>query len=616
VGLPAAGVGATASVGPRWSPGLRAAAIVAALLVLVFVGLGLRARSARLGVAFGRPLRGGPGAVERQISTSAALNQFPCFSPDGASIAFNTLRHGSMEIVVRALAPGAREGPVTSDGMQNVEPAFSPDGRLIAYHSVERGGLWLVPASGGVPRQLTTFGSRPAWSPDGMHIAFQSQSWVGSAEGFSAAGEGSTIWIVGTAGGAPAPLTSIPDVGPGGQGAPAWSPDSRLISFIAGVRVMTVHADGTGLRQSSANLWATGVAWERSGRSQIWTGSQAGNWFAWRVPVAPETGEPSGAPQVLATGGETASAWAHPALSPDGRSIAYVTFRTRYEILAQHLTPAGRPAGVPEEVASEIAGRKIPLGFSRDGRRMAFGTMRPGAGLSMWVADVGSGASKLVVERPGMQWTRGWFPGGRLGYVASDAGERTLWSIDADTGEAREHRPIESHLSMPPQISPDGRSLVSQGAREGALNVWVMDLAGGPARPLTDDSEGIGWPVWSPDGKQLAVEVMRGGNTRIGLMSSAGGALREIVSTPGQNWPRSFSPDGRRVSFAGQRRGIWNVYWAPVGGGAEQQVTWHDSPAGYVRYPDWSPAGDRIAYESAESTSTLWTTELPAAERP
>jgi Tol biopolymer transport system component/DNA-binding winged helix-turn-helix (wHTH) protein len=601
---------------PYRSPGLRAAAIVTALFVLTFVGLGLRNRSERLGVALGHSARKAFGAVERQISTSAALNQFPCFSPDGASLAFATLRGDAMEIVVRALAPGATEVAVTNDGMQNVEPAFSPDGRMIAYHSVERGGLWLVPASGGVPRPLTTFGSRPAWSPDGTRIAFQSQSWVGSAEGLSAAGEGSTLWLVGAAGGEPRPLTSIPEVGPGGQGAPAWSPDGRLISFLAGVRVMTVRAEGGGLRQSSADLWATGVAWERHGRSQIWTGSQAGNWFAWRVPVAPRTGEPSGPPQVLATGGENASAWAHPALSPDGRTIAYVTFRTRYGILAQGLTPDGRPAGMPVPVVPGVAGRKVPLGFSPDGRRLAFGTFRPGVGPSFWVADMDSGAAKLVVERPGLQWARGWFPDGRLGFMANGASGRRLWSVDVDTREERDLREIEGHLSLAPLVSPDGRSLVSHGARNGALNVWVMDTPGGPARPLTGDPEGVGWPAWSPDGKTLAVEVMRGGNTRIGLMPSTGGAVRELVSTPGQNWPRSFSPDGGRVAFAGQRRGIWNVYWAPIDGGAEQQVTGHDSPAIYVRYPDWSPAGDRIAYEHAESTSTVWTTELPAAAPP
>jgi Tol biopolymer transport system component len=146
--------------------------------------------------------------------------------------------------------------------------------------------------------------------------------------------------------------------------------------------------------------------------------------------------------------------------------------------------------------------------------------------------------------------------------------------------------------------------------------VWSTDLAGGEARRLTDDAEGIGWPVWSPDGRQVAVEMMRGGDTRIGLLPAAGGAVREIVSTPGQNWPHSFSPDGRRLAFAGQRRGVWNVYWAPSDGGRERRLTDYDSPALYVRYPDWSPLGDRIAYEYAESVSTVWLTELPPAVRP
>jgi Tol biopolymer transport system component len=138
-----------------------------------------------------------------------------------------------------------------------------------------------------------------------------------------------------------------------------------------------------------------------------------------------------------------------------------------------------------------------------------------------------------------------------------------------------------------------------------------MDLAGGPARLIADDAEGVGWPAWSPDGKTFAVELMRGGDTRIGVMAAAGDPVREIVSKPGQSWPHSFSPDGRRIAYAGQRGGIWNVYWARLDGGQERRVTSYASPALYVRYPDWSPVGDRIAYEYAESTSTVWVTELP-----
>ena len=602
---------------PRWGSGRRAAAAGTVLLALVLAGLAFRSWSARPSITVLTPVGPASRAVERQISTSADLNVFPGFSPDGSSIAFSTLRKGSMEIVARALAPGAAEATLTSDGMQNVQPAFSPDGRLIAFHSVGRGGIWLIPALGGVARPLVSFGSNPTWSPDGSLIAFQSQGWVGSGENTTAAGEGSTLWLVPSAGGEPRPLTSIEEVGPGGQGAPAWSPDGRLISFVVGMRAFAVRRDGSGLRQTSRAHWVNGIAWEKSGRSQVWTGSLAGNWFVWRVPVSPDSGQPTGEPEVLASGGEMASAWAQPTLSPDGKAIAYVTFRTRYEILAQKVTPSGRPTEGPLPLVSGIAGRKVPLGFSPDGRRLAFGTIRPGVGRSLWVVDLRSGETRLVAEQPGLYWSRNWFPDGRrVGYLAPGKEGRSFWSIDVDTGETQEHRPIDADISWLPLLSPDGKSVVSHGARKGGLNVWVMELAGGPGRLLTNDAEGIGWPVWSPDGTRIGVEIMRRADSRVGWVPAGGGPVHEIVSTPGQNWPHSFSPDGRRIALAGQRRGIWNVYWVPLDGGDEQRVTSYDSPAVYVRSPDWSPLGDRIAYEHAESVSTVWMTDLPSVRAP
>ncbi len=596
----------------RWTPGLRTAAVATTLLAVTFVGLSARRWTGR------PPPSSTPSRnVERQISTSATLNVFPRFSPDGSAIAFSTLRRGSMEIVLRALALGARETAVTGDGLQNVQPAFSPDGRLLAYHSVGRGGIWIVPALGGVPRELTTFGSNPAWSPDGKTIAFQGQSWVGAGAASSAAGEGSTLWLVRASGGKPRRLTSIDGVGPGGQGGPNWSPTGHLITFVAGNRVFSVRPDGSGLRQGGRGLWGRDVVWEKGGRSQLWAGLRQGNWLFWRIPVDPDNGEPSGEPEVLASGGDGSSAWTQPSLSPDGRTLAYVTFRTQYQILAQPVSLSGAPSGEPEVLVPTIAGRKAPPLFSPDGRRLAFGTVRPGVGGSLWVADLETGEPRLVTEQPSLHWGRAWFPDGHhLGFLQGQGDQRAFKSVNVDTGVTREERRVEGHIASPPIVSPDGKTLVAHGARQGGLNVWAMDLAGGPARPLTEDREGIGWPTWSPDGRTLAVELMRGGDTHVGVMAAAGGAVRVLTSGPGQSWPHSFSPDGRRIAFAGQRGGVWNVYWVPASGGAERRVTSYESPALYVRYPDWSPLGDRIAYEFAESTSTVWVTELAPSGTP
>src|SRR5215210_3185352 len=65
------------------------------------------------------------------------------------------------------------------------DPRVSPDGSLVAYVVTRldqesddyRAAIWIVPVSGGEPRQLTAGLARdttPRWSPDGAQLAFVS----------------------------------------------------------------------------------------------------------------------------------------------------------------------------------------------------------------------------------------------------------------------------------------------------------------------------------------------------------------------------------------------------------------------------------------------------------
>lgn len=615
--LPSPPVGVAAGESPpaggaekrRGRGGRRVAAGAVVLAAVALVVLALRVLSeGRHETNAGR--RASTQGLERQVSTSSGLNVFPCFSPDGASLAFATLRGASMEIVVRGLARGAREVAITRDGGQNVEPAFSPDGRLLAYHSVVKGGIWVVPALGGVPRQIVTWGSSPAWSPDGRTLAFQGQPWVGSSQNGWNAGEGSTLWTVPAQGGKPRRLTTIEEVGPGGHGRPDWSPDGRRIVFVAGPRVLSVRADGTDLRRTSGHVWVTDAIWGPDGRTQIWCGVRQANWFVWRVPVDPASGERTGEPAVLAAGGDTASAWRQPALSRDGRTLAYATLRTRSEILGVRVGGDHPPRSEPAPLVKGIAGRKFLPTFSPDGRRLAFVTVRPGEGRALWAVDLASGEPRLLAEQPGLQPAGAWLPDSRrLGFLVRDPDGAVLWTVDVESGERVRRRAVDPSLWWL-TLSPDGTTLVAHGARNGVLNVWESGFAGGGFRAVTDDRSGAGWPTWSPDGMSLAVELMRHGTTQVGVMPAGGGPVRELTSARGQSWPHSFSPDGREVVFAGQREGLWNVYRVGVDGGSEERITAYASPAVYVRYPSWSPRGDLIAYEYAETTSAVWTTEL------
>jgi Tol biopolymer transport system component len=100
-----------------------------------------------------------------------------------------------------------------------VHPALSPDGDRIVFEALNQ--LWVVPASGGKPEQLTNDGfykQSPAWSPDGTKIAFSSDK-AGTAD----------IYILDLATKTERRVTSLND---SAEVDPAWSPDGTKIAFM------------------------------------------------------------------------------------------------------------------------------------------------------------------------------------------------------------------------------------------------------------------------------------------------------------------------------------------------------------------------------------------------
>ncbi len=99
-----------------------------------------------------------------------------------------------------------------------VHPALSPDGDRIVFEALNQ--LWLMPASGGMPEQLTHdhfFKQSPAWSPDGRQIAFSSDK-AGTAD----------IYVLDLATKTERRVTKLND---SAEVDPVWSPDGSRIAF-------------------------------------------------------------------------------------------------------------------------------------------------------------------------------------------------------------------------------------------------------------------------------------------------------------------------------------------------------------------------------------------------
>jgi dipeptidyl aminopeptidase/acylaminoacyl peptidase len=103
---------------------------------------------------------------------------------------------------------------------------WSPDGKQIAFISniSGRNNLWLVPASGGWPTQLTISDQRqaqPAWSPDGTWITY-----ISDHDG----DEQWDVFLVSPKTGDVVNLTVSPE---SGDEEPTWSPDGRQLAYIS-----------------------------------------------------------------------------------------------------------------------------------------------------------------------------------------------------------------------------------------------------------------------------------------------------------------------------------------------------------------------------------------------
>src|SRR5215471_11804491 len=553
----------------------------------------------------------GPGSTEAasvlrtmQITSWSGLDCSPSISPDGNTVAFSSERTGSFEIYVKQLmADDGGEKQLTSDGAQNFQATFSPDGRSIAYHSSKRGGVWIIPTAGGSSKQLTRFGSHPAWSRDGSQIAFQSSSGVGVGFNDSNAQPPSTLWLVSAEGGEPRQLTEVGNP-VGGHGAPSWSPDGKRIAFdsseYAHYVVWSVSVQGGDLKRTSGSFKsATDAAYAPDGKSIYFVTDFGG--ALQKVNVS-ETGEPIGEPvKVLDASG---SRIRQASISADGKRIVYSALSTSGDIWSTDILPEGhKTTASPIQLTHAKNTRNSTPVFSPDANKIAYVVLNVGKSFQVWVMDAAGDHNKQLADNGTFP---AWFPdGNRIAFLSEGA----YWSVPLQGGEKNKLFDFGGDVGIA-RLSPDGTRVAFHSTRSGTRNVWVVSIQGGPPKQLTFDKEAAGFPVWSPDGKWLAFARDHTDGQDLAIIPSAGGEPIQLTFDKAGALHNDWSPDGDKVLFARQRDSIWNVYSVSRSTKAIKQMTTFAKLGAYVRYPAWSPLNNRIAYEYAETAGNIWMAEL------
>ncbi len=161
------------------------------------------------------------GSDPRQLTTNAAADGDPSYSPDGGKIAFVSVRDGNQEIYVMN-ADGTNQKRLTNNSVIDFDPSWSPDGSKIIFVSFRDGSgdVFTMNPDGSNPVNVSNFPAgnetEPVFSPDGKQIAFR-----GLREGKI------EIYIMNADGTEQTALTDSPGI----DTEPAFSPDGSKIAF-------------------------------------------------------------------------------------------------------------------------------------------------------------------------------------------------------------------------------------------------------------------------------------------------------------------------------------------------------------------------------------------------
>jgi len=500
-----------------------------------------------------RPRPATPPPVVRFTSTLGPDEQFSgatrlnlALSPDGTQIVYSANNRLYRRLIGDS---AARVIPGTENDGTVLSPVFSPDGRWVAYHrsSASDNAIRRIPVDGGVPATIIRIDAVAGMSWDERGILY-------AAGGL---GEGG-IFRESPNGGPPEQLIRVdgehlayaPQLLPDGDTllfTLVSSPRGRVVdydeaqvvtqSLTSGERSTLVEgaSDGRYVRSGhlvfavSGSLFAVGfdpathqvagdrvpiLAGVRRGSSLIGTAQFAVSDTGVLVYI-PGPLDARAAPRVVSIsdrGGSTMTLklpparYAHPRVSPDGRSLAVAideggdTDISIYDLTAtsaiRRLTIQGR--------------NQHPIWFP-DSARVAFQSNREGDDGIFWQRADGQGAVERLTTAPkdAAHVPESFSPDGKYLLFSEQKGRiHTLFVLSLADKTVAPFGGVASTTSPEAVFSPDGRWVAYASGAEGGLyspesGIFVQPFPATGARFQVPKVRIDYHPAWSPDGKSL-----------------------------------------------------------------------------------------------------------------
>lgn len=229
-----------------------------------------------------------------------------------------------------------------------------------------------------------------------------------------------------------------------------------------------------------------------------------------------------------------------PNWSPDGRTLAYVSYRRGVpEIFLAHIYE-GRST---PNLTGEKGGQSFAPVISPDGKRIAFASNRSG-NMEIWVANMDGTGLRRLTSSAGSDIAPAWSPTGQeIAFTSSRGGTPQIYIMDGDGLNLRRLTTVGNHNDSPAWNPSKQWSEVAYTSRiEGRFEVAIIDLATRQVRQITEGHGSCEYPTWAPDGRHLAYTCISRGRKQIAVSDRQGRDFRFLPAGPGNNEQPDWGP--------------------------------------------------------------------------